>query len=136
MILGGRFGTLSLIPFISSFSIIDAINSIWKFMLILKKESSIKINSRNSFNSNTINFNQTIKNQDYEQDYFKPINSKDYDIYLKQISRPQFKSSSISNWISTIQYFKKDFNISSKLFDYRGVLLYLHTSNIVQNTVL
>ena len=130
LILGGRSGTPSYIPFISSFSIIDAINSIWKFMLLLKKkESSIKINSRNSFNSNKINFNQTIK----EQDYFKPINSKDYDIYFKQISRFQFKSSSISNWISTIQYFNRDNVNSKKLFDYKGVLLFLLTRVSVQN---
>ena len=136
LILGGRFDTPSFISFITSFSIIDAINSIWKFMLILKKKESIKINSRNSFNSNKINFNQTIKNQDYEQDYFESINSKYYDIYFKQISRSQFESSSILNWISTIQYFKKDNINSKKLFDYKGVLVYLHTSNIVQNIVL
>ena len=114
------------------------------FLYLIKSKMKENLNKL----QNSMSGYQQMEFEDYESNKIKgydlnqlqPVNPKDHHIYFKKISRSmkslQFKCLTISNWISRIQYFKKNYNIPSKLFDIRGVLLYLHTSNIVQNTIL
>ena len=80
------------------------------------------------------------KIQGYESNKLQPVNSKDYTIFFKEFSDLkesfQFKSSTISNWISTIQYFKKDYISFYKIIRLQGSVNIPMYSNIVQNTVL
>ena len=78
--------------------------------------------------------------QGYESNKLQPVNSKDHNISFKEFSdlkkSIQFKSSSMSNWISTIQYFKKNCISFYKIIRLQGSVNIPMYSNIVQNTVL
>ena len=86
---------------------------IYSSYFYFKKKSQTMINySMNDYQQMQFQDYEYHKIQDYESNKLQPVNSKDHNISFKEFSdlkkSIQFKSSSISNWISTIQYFKKN----------------------------
>ena len=78
----------------------------------MKRKSNKLQNSMNDYQQIQYQDYEYNKIQGYESNKLQPVNSKDHNISFKEFSdlkkSIQFKSSSISNWISTIQYFKKN----------------------------